>query len=285
MPWTPSNEPHRYDEDRVERLQPARDAIEDLALPLSRYRKLNGIVNVVEVQIEDGGDSPEVNALLLDALRAGIRHQVGEKAGAAALRAIDGFAEAEAQHWEEVRAGRYQAPAAQPAARIERLVYEAHDLVEEKDPVGASDRFLEAWEIVKELTTPEIPTLEAFDAAQDVPHLDATYWVVDLQYELWNAGLKDPVYHEHRVRLAEEVLTLFPDSTDNTVVNMRRGQADSLWEMGRRDETEAIYAELAECFPHDGFVYAGWADLYSFGDRHRTTHDYPRAEAILKRAL
>lgn len=29
------------------------------------------------MQIEDGGDSPEVNNLLLDALRPAIRHQVG----------------------------------------------------------------------------------------------------------------------------------------------------------------------------------------------------------------
>jgi len=31
------------------------------------------------MQIEDGGDSPEVNRLLLEALRAGVRHQVSEK--------------------------------------------------------------------------------------------------------------------------------------------------------------------------------------------------------------
>jgi hypothetical protein len=51
------------------------------------------------MQIEDGGDSPEVNKRLLDALRAGIDHQVGPRQGHAALQAIDAFKQAEAWHW------------------------------------------------------------------------------------------------------------------------------------------------------------------------------------------
>lgn len=38
---------------------------------------LNGILNALGMQIEDGGDSPEVSQLLLQALAAGVRHQVG----------------------------------------------------------------------------------------------------------------------------------------------------------------------------------------------------------------
>lgn len=55
------------------------------------------------MQIEDGGDSPEVNHLLLDALRAGVIHQVGEDAAAQALRAIEAFRQIEAKRWERVK--------------------------------------------------------------------------------------------------------------------------------------------------------------------------------------
>ena len=116
MNGTPSNETTGHDEERVDRLGPIQAAITALAMPYLNTLKVLGILDAIELQIEDGGDSEDVNALLLDALRAAVRHQVGEDAGAAALRAIDAFAQIEAKHWEDVRAGRYQSPADRPAA-------------------------------------------------------------------------------------------------------------------------------------------------------------------------
>jgi hypothetical protein len=98
MAWRPSHEPERYDRSRVARHAPIRAAIDALGLPLRRKRKLAGLLNAIEVQIEDGGDSPEVT------LRAGVRHQVDERAAQAVLRAIDTFAAAESQRWAQMRA-------------------------------------------------------------------------------------------------------------------------------------------------------------------------------------
>jgi hypothetical protein len=105
--WTPSPEPVGYDERRVAQLQPIKDAVGRLGLPLLRLRKILGILNALTMQVEDGGDSPQVNTLLLDALRAVLHHQV-PGAGMqleSVLRAIDTFEQAEAQRWEQVRAG------------------------------------------------------------------------------------------------------------------------------------------------------------------------------------
>ena len=104
--WKPSNQPMRYDRARVTQFHPVKTAIQSLGLPPIRVRKLNGIVNAIVMQIEDGGDSPEVNHLLLDALRAAIIHQVGEDAAVPALRAIEAFQQVEAERWEQVKAGR-----------------------------------------------------------------------------------------------------------------------------------------------------------------------------------
>ena len=60
-------------------------------------------ITSIAMQIEDGGDSPEVNRLLLDALHAAIIHQVGEDAAAQALRAIEVFRQVEAERWERVK--------------------------------------------------------------------------------------------------------------------------------------------------------------------------------------
>jgi hypothetical protein len=110
MTWKPSNEPMRYDRARAAQFDPIKAAIQSLGLPPIRVRKLNGIVNAIAMQIEDGGDSPEVNHLLLDALRASVIHQVGEEAAEPVLRAIEAFRQVEAERWEQVKAGTLPLP-------------------------------------------------------------------------------------------------------------------------------------------------------------------------------
>src|SRR6266542_6867397 len=87
-----SNQPTRYDRARVTQLSPIRESIQRLRLPILSMRKLMGVLNAIEIQIETGGDSPEVNGLLLDALRAAVRHQACEYTTAAVFHAIDQFA-------------------------------------------------------------------------------------------------------------------------------------------------------------------------------------------------
>lgn len=98
------NEPSRYDEARVAQLAPIKAALDEFRLPLLRSRQLTAPLHALEMQIECGGDSPEVNRLLLQALRAVIRHQVDERRVGAALRAID------VSRRPKPRAGRYGRP-------------------------------------------------------------------------------------------------------------------------------------------------------------------------------
>ena len=84
-----------YDEKRVAQLTPIRTAIENTKLPLIRARKLFGILNAVEMQIEDGGDSPEVNDLLIQALRGAIIFHLDQEQRKVVLMALDRFVTAE----------------------------------------------------------------------------------------------------------------------------------------------------------------------------------------------
>ena len=101
--WQPTNEPGSYDAKRVAELKPIQQAIENLGLPLIRSRKLKGIYNALEMQIEDGGDAPEVNNLLLEALRQAVIHQVGEKPATTMIQVIDDFAKRDNRRWERSR--------------------------------------------------------------------------------------------------------------------------------------------------------------------------------------
>lgn len=103
--WQPTNQPGPIDDDRLARLEPVQQAIAALNLPPLRFRKLNGLLNALTMQIEDGGDHPDVNGLLLAALKAGVQHQAGAEAAQPVLDALGTFAQAEAQRWEKIRAG------------------------------------------------------------------------------------------------------------------------------------------------------------------------------------
>ena len=87
----------KIDHQRLETLEPVKEAVESIKMPLVRFRKLNGILNAHAMQIEDGGDNAEVNRLLVQALRAAILAQAGLEAGRVALEALARFEQTEAQ--------------------------------------------------------------------------------------------------------------------------------------------------------------------------------------------
>ncbi|MBU1878803.1 MAG: hypothetical protein KJ734_07625, partial [Chloroflexi bacterium] len=282
--WKSSNEPTRYDYARAMQVEPILVAIRELGLPLIRFRKLNGILNALSMQIEDGGDSPEVNKLLLDALRGSIDHQVGQSQGRAALQAIDAFEQSEARRWEQVRTGTLPPIELTPEEQLDDLMQAGYRLLEANQRTAACDRWLEAWEMVKQMATPEMRNTMAFDSAYPGMMQCVFNWSYDLEMELHNAGIGDPIYHEHQVRYVREFLTQFPDEDANRQVNMLRAQGEALWNLGQRTEAEAVYEALVERLPDEGWGYIGWSDNYWLWGAP-DPKEYDRAEAILQRAL
>ena len=283
MTWKPSNQTIRYDRKRAAQMMPIQAEIEKLGLPLVRFRKLNAIRNALEMQIEDGGDSPEVNKLLLDALRAGILHQVGESEAQAALQAIDAFEQLEAKRWAQIKAGTLPPIELDPDEILDDLMQEGYTLIyDQRQATAGCDRWLEAWELVKQMAAPDMRATDDFDLAYPLTQ-SVSNWISDVEMELGNAGLGDARYHEYRIRFAHEYLAQFPDTDDLTYLNMRRAEGEALWHLGRQAEAEAVYRALVEKLPDKAWAYIGWADNYYM--EHDATQDYPSAEAILRQAL
>ena len=130
---------------------------------------------------------------------------------------------------------------------------------------------------------PEVAMSSIFDNAHPELMQSVYNWAYDLEMELGNAGLDNPIYHEHRLRYTREFLAMFPDESADRYVNFMRAQGEALWRLGRRAEAEAVYAELVKRFPNEGWGYIGWADEYWLFDD--SSKEYEKAEAILKRAL
>jgi hypothetical protein len=255
-------------------------AIETLGIPLYRARKLGGIRNAIEMQIEDGGDSPVVNDLLLDALCAAVVHQVGEAAAAPAIRAVETFRKSEAERWRKLQAGVPLPPV--PEHQIDDAVEAGYREYQQKNVRAACDQWLAAWKIVRQLARPDLRTTTDFYMHYALGH-HVLNWCQDLQLELGNVGVHDARYLERQIEFSRDFLAQFPDEGTLTHVNCWRAQGEALWELGRRGEAEAVYAALVQRFPDEAWAYIGWADHYWLWGRH--PKDYPRAEAIMTRAL
>ena len=275
-------DPGRYDPQRVDRLQPLKDAVGQIGLPLLRLRKITTIIAALEVQIEDGEDVPEITVLLLDALRAALRHQAEGVPLAAALRAVDTFAQADSIHREQARAGVLPLREMTAVERLDDLIQEGYQLLEAQQTTAACDRWLEAWDLVKQMATPALRTPSAFDQTHALFHA-VFNWSQDLEMELGNAAALDTVYAAHRLRYAREFLALFPDSDTTFWINFTRAEGEALWRLGRHAEAEAVYAALVARVPDDAWAYIGWADQYWL-ERERPPA-YDRAAALLRLAL
>jgi tetratricopeptide (TPR) repeat protein len=282
MTWQAANEPGHYDRPRVEQTHDLGTEIDKLRLPLVRRRKLYSILNALVVQIEDGGDSPEVNHLLLEALEAAVRHQVGEKRASATLRAIDTFEQVEAKRWEMVRAGTLPPIELSREERLDDLMQEGYRLLDAGQRTTACDKWLETWGMIKDLAAPDMRTSMDFDAAYPLTQ-SVFNWSGDLEMALDNAGIEDPAYYEHRSRYAREFLVRFPDEDANRQVMFGRAEGEALWRLGRQAEAEAVYQALVNNFPDEGWAYIGWSDEYYLW--REDEKDYESGEAILLRAL
>ena len=282
MRWRPAPETGRYDKARVATLAPIREQIVLLRLPPLRHRQLSGLLNVLELQIEVGGDSPEVNGLLLDALRAGVRHQVDEQAAQPVLQAIDVFAQGEARRWEQVRAGTLPPIQLSPEEQLDEVMQQGYQLLSKGQTMAACDAWLTAWALVKQLAGTRFRSVEHFDRTYGL-FQSVDNWCVDMAIDLGNAGNADVAYYEHQLRFSREYLDQFPEQTPGRLKTLLDAQGAALWRLGRRSEAESVYAALVSQLPDDGWAYISWADHYWL--EHPDVKEYATAEAILRRAL
>jgi tetratricopeptide (TPR) repeat protein len=161
---------------------------------------------------------------------------------------------------------------------------EGYSLLEARQQTAAAcDKWLEAWEMVKQMAEPDVRTTTDFDSVYPGMMQSVFNWCGDLEMELGNAGLDDPAYHEHRVRYVREYLAQFPEEDENRHINLRRAEGEALWRLGKQAEAEAVFQALVDKFPDNGWGYIGWSDEYYLWSA--SPGDYEAGEAILLRAL
>ena len=81
----------------LDQIKAIQNELEQSGEPVIRYRKVNGVLNALAMQIEDGGDSSAVVARLFEALEAAVGAYLSEPAAANILAGVKALRQAEAQ--------------------------------------------------------------------------------------------------------------------------------------------------------------------------------------------
>jgi tetratricopeptide (TPR) repeat protein len=145
-----------------------------------------------------------------------------------------------------------------------------------------------AWELLRDHTPAHITT---FDALERLFHLDVqdcsvTEMLYELDVALHNEGLEDARLTATRAEVARWVYTHFSEESALNLGNFRGYEAHSLWELGQREQAEALFQALTETFPTFAWGYIWWGDCYWMSDwSYEHAPDYDRAASIYRQAL
>lgn len=66
-----------------------------------------------------------------------------------------------------------------------------------------------------------------------------------------------------RLNFISELRTTLPKCDEMIAFNLRRGEAESHFLLGEREEGDAVYRDLVRDAPHNAWSYIGWGDMYS----------------------
>ena len=161
--------------------------------------------------------------------------------------------------------------------RIDAKIQEGYAFILKNDSPGGCDKWLEAWEGIKELFAEGI--------AEDIFDLDEKYaftqfisnYVQDLEMELHNAGIDDKSYHEKRIVYCQELIQ-WCKKDGLTANNARIGMAEAYFELGNSAAGEQIFIEWLREDPDCGMGYIGWSDCYRY---YTDVKQYEKAEEVL----
>jgi len=156
--------------------------------------------------------------------------------------------------------------------------------LQDRDPVAACERWLEAWaDLLALCDKGRFRSLNEFDDSFGGTQC-AFNWVQDFEMELGNTAFKVPRFHVLRAQFCEEFLGRFPNGDDLLTENMRCALADSCFGNGDCARGAALYEQWLEADPQWGWGWIGWSDHYSpvLG---KQPSDPARAEALLKQGL
>lgn len=167
--------------------------------------------------------------------------------------------------------------------RLDDRMQAGYELLSSSGASAACRTWLDAWsDVLRILDKAGIRSIAEFDdrfgGTQSLFN-----WIQDFEGELWNAGLIDRQFLTARIAVCEEGLRRFGADDDLMTDNRRRALAESYFELGAVDRSEALCREWLRADPGWGWGWIGWSDHYRF--TRTEARDEKKAEARLREGL
>jgi tetratricopeptide (TPR) repeat protein len=167
---------------------------------------------------------------------------------------------------------------------LDVLMEKGWSLLQNNETEKACDTWLKLWDNLKRRFKPEFKDIRqaetVFSGREPIFN-----WCQDLEMELANAGLDNPTYYQKRIEYCNEICSIFPESDESIIHNMKRAVAESHFALGNIDEGNSCFKKLIEQYPNNIWSYIGWGDMYLWSVKKNYDPDYERAEQIYKMAL
>ena len=148
--------------------------------------------------------------------------------------------------------------------------------------------WLQAWELIRDSMPASVTTFEALDEMLDLDAEECSVndMLYELDSELYTAGLDDPRLPAKRAEVSRWVYTHLPEGNASNLGNFRGYEAEALWDVGQKDQAEALFQELLETYPNFAWGYIWWGDQYWRSDwSYEYAPDYDRAESLYRQAF
>ncbi|MCI5191875.1 MAG: hypothetical protein D3915_01940 [Candidatus Electrothrix sp. AU1_5] len=150
----------------------------------------------------------------------------------------------------------------------------------------AFDTWFQLWEGLKLDLRPECRDINSMSYMFDECDLELIYdWCQRFGMELGYAGRKDKNYYHKRISYCKEFCSIFPDSDEPIIYNMRRALAESQFAIGNIAIGQILFKDLAEQYPTNIWSYIGWGDMYMWPLCKNNSPDIEKAEQIYRIAL
>ncbi len=180
------------------------------------------------------------------------------------------------------------APGVINSEQLDKLMQRGYNLLEvggkEKTTEGCK-LWLQVWDHLKPRFTDEMKSIR--DAEKVFSGLQCLFnWCQDFEQELHNAGLYDPYFFEKRIEYCREFCSLFPNSNELIIMNMKIAEAQSYFFIGKGGDGDQAFEALVEEFPDNVWVYIGWGDMYCFSNPNGLDNkNLTKAKRIYQMAL
>ena len=170
------------------------------------------------------------------------------------------------------------------SSELNDLMQNGYELLEKKKTLKACKTWLEVWDSLKNRFSPDMKSVEDAERIFSGEEL-LINWCQDLEMALGNAARDDSSFHKKRMDYCSEFCTLFPESKNLILFNMKRAEAEGHFGMGDSLKGDEAFRKLIEEFPRNIWGYIGWGDMYLWPLNEQDMPDFEKSEKIYRMAL